>query len=112
MPSTFFGLNIGVSGLHSFHAAINTTANNLSNVQTTGYSRQTANMSATNAIRVVRSTKGGRSTSTNWMPLRTIRSRISATLSSRCASSRRSADTRSLSSTRYTCCRRRHSTPF
>lgn len=52
MPSTFFGLNIGVSGLHSFHAAINTTANNLSNVQTTGYSRQTANMSATNAIRV------------------------------------------------------------
>lgn len=52
MPSTFFGLNIGVSGLHSFHAAINTTANNISNLQTTGYTRQTANMSATQAIRV------------------------------------------------------------
>lgn len=52
MPSTFFGLNIGVSGLYSFQAAINTTANNISNVQTKGYSRQNANLAASDAIRV------------------------------------------------------------
>ena len=52
MRSTFFGLTIGASALNSYQAAVNTTANNLSNVQTKGYSRQNANMSATAALRV------------------------------------------------------------
>ena len=33
MPSQFFGLNIEGSGLSAYKAAINTTANNVSNVQ-------------------------------------------------------------------------------
>jgi flagellar hook-associated protein 1 FlgK len=52
MPSQFFGLEIGASALSSFQTAINTTANNVANVQTTGYTRQTANLAATPAIRV------------------------------------------------------------
>ena len=52
MPSTFFGLNIGSSGLRSFQVAVNTTANNIANVQTKGYTRQEATLAATNAMRV------------------------------------------------------------
>jgi flagellar hook-associated protein 1 FlgK len=52
MPSTFFGLNIGSSALTAFQAAVNTTANNIANVQTEGYSRQTTTMEATQALRV------------------------------------------------------------
>ena len=52
MPSTFFGLTIAGSGLSAFQAAINTTANNISNVRTDGYSRQTANRVASEALRV------------------------------------------------------------
>ncbi len=52
MPSTFFGLNIGASALAAFQTSINTTANNIANVQTDGYTRQTANKEATAAIRV------------------------------------------------------------
>lgn len=52
MASTFFGLNIGASALSTFQVAVNTTANNISNVATEGYSRQNANMEATNALRV------------------------------------------------------------
>ena len=37
MPSQFFGLNIASSGLSAYQAALNTTANNISNVKTTGY---------------------------------------------------------------------------
>ncbi len=51
MPSQFFGLNIGASGLSAFQASINTTANNISNVQTEGYSRQETTLAATNPIR-------------------------------------------------------------
>ena len=40
MPSQFFGLNIAGSGLRASNAALNTTANNISNEQTKGYSRQ------------------------------------------------------------------------
>jgi hypothetical protein len=40
MPSQFFGLNIAGSGLRASNAALNTTANNISNSQTIGYSRQ------------------------------------------------------------------------
>ncbi len=52
MSSTFFGLSIGSSGLNAFHAAINTTANNISNVQTEGYSKQVTNLEASSALRV------------------------------------------------------------
>ena len=52
MPSTFFGLNIGASGLRSFQVAVNTTANNIANVQTKGYTRQQATLAATTALRV------------------------------------------------------------
>ena len=51
MPSQFFGLNIAYSGLQNSNAALNTTANNISNVQTEGYSRQEINSQAANALR-------------------------------------------------------------
>lgn len=52
MPSTFFGLTIASSGLRAANAALNTTANNISNVDTEGYSRQTVTTEAANALRV------------------------------------------------------------
>lgn len=51
MPSTFFGLTIATSGLNAYQVALNTTANNISNVQTEGYSRQQANRVASDALR-------------------------------------------------------------
>lgn len=52
MPSTFFGLNIGTSGLYTYQAALNTTSHNISNTETEGYTRQVLNQKAANAIRV------------------------------------------------------------
>lgn len=52
MPSQFFGLNIAYTGLLASNAAMNTTANNISNVQTDGYSRQQVNQQAASALRV------------------------------------------------------------
>ena len=52
MTSTFFGLNIAASGLRAANAALNTTANNISNVNTEGYSRQTVKQEANDALRV------------------------------------------------------------
>ncbi len=52
MPSQFFGLNIASSALASYQAALNTTANNISNVQKKGYSRQETTLEARAAIRV------------------------------------------------------------
>lgn len=52
MSSTFFGLTIASSGLSAFQTAVNTTANNIANVQTEGYSRQVANRQASAALRV------------------------------------------------------------
>lgn len=52
MPSQFFGLNIAYTGLLASNAALNTTANNVSNVQTEGYSRQRVVQEAADAIRV------------------------------------------------------------
>ncbi len=52
MPSTFFGLTIASSAVNAFQAAVNTTANNISNVQTKGYTRQQANRQAAEALRV------------------------------------------------------------
>lgn len=51
MPSQFFGLNISYTGLLAANAGINTTANNVSNVETDGYSRQQATQEACKALR-------------------------------------------------------------
>lgn len=51
MPSQFFGLNIAASGLRASNAALNTTANNIANAQTDGYSRQQVSQQASNALR-------------------------------------------------------------
>lgn len=52
MPSQFFGLNIAYTGLLASNAALNTTNNNIANVQTEGYSRQQVVQQASNALRV------------------------------------------------------------
>lgn len=51
MASTFFGLSIATSGLRAYQASANTVANNISNVDTTGYTKQVTNMKANNALR-------------------------------------------------------------
>lgn len=55
MPSTFLGLNTGLSGLSYFQTALNTTAHNISNADTTGYSKQTVQASASEALRLKKS---------------------------------------------------------
>jgi flagellar hook-associated protein 1 FlgK len=52
MSSQFFGLNIAYTGLLASNAALNTTANNIANVQTDGYSRQEVQQQAASALRV------------------------------------------------------------
>ena len=52
MASTFFGLEIASSGLRASNAALNTTANNISNTNTEGYSRQEVKQEAMNPLRV------------------------------------------------------------
>lgn len=52
MPSQFFGLNIAYKGLLASNAALTTTANNIANVQTDGYSRQQVITQASTPIRV------------------------------------------------------------
>ena len=52
MPSTFFGLDIGTSGLHTYQAALNTTAHNITNTRTEGYSRQQVNRQAKDPIAI------------------------------------------------------------
>lgn len=51
MPSQFFGLNIAYTGLTAANAALNTTANNISNTETDGYSRQHVVQEAADALR-------------------------------------------------------------
>lgn len=51
MASTFGGLNIAGSGLRAANASLNTTANNISNAETEGYSRQTVVQAAAQALR-------------------------------------------------------------
>ena len=51
MASTFFGLSIATSGLRAYQASANTVANNISNVDTTGYTKQVTNLKANNALR-------------------------------------------------------------
>ena len=50
MASTFFGLNIAVSGMNTYNAVLNTTAHNISNTKTKGYSKQVVNQQAKNAL--------------------------------------------------------------
>lgn len=50
MASTFFGLNIAKSGMTTYSAQLNTTAHNIANVTTKGYSKQVVRQSATQAI--------------------------------------------------------------
>lgn len=52
MPSQFFGLNTAYTGLLNANAALNTTANNISNAETKGYSRQQVVSQASEALRV------------------------------------------------------------
>lgn len=52
MPSTFFGLNIGKSGLYTYQGAMNTTAHNISNTDTEGYSRQQVIQKASDPLSV------------------------------------------------------------
>ena len=51
MSSTFLGLNTAYTGLQAANAALNTTANNIANVETKGYSRQQVTTQAAEAIR-------------------------------------------------------------
>lgn len=46
----FFGLNIAVSGMSTYNAGLTTTGHNISNVKTKGYSRQTVEQSAEEAV--------------------------------------------------------------
>ena len=45
------GLNIAYTGLVASNAALNTTANNIANIETKGYSRQVVNQTAATAMR-------------------------------------------------------------
>ena len=60
MPSTFFGLNTAYLGLTAANASINTTGNNISNVNTEGYSRQHTVQQASEALRTFTSYEIGR----------------------------------------------------
>ena len=46
MPSTFFGLNIATSGMNAYNMGLNTTAHNISNRNTKGYSKQSVEQKA------------------------------------------------------------------
>jgi len=46
MANTFFGLNIGTTGLYAAKSGLNVTAHNVANIETEGYSRQVIKQSA------------------------------------------------------------------
>lgn len=52
MPSTFLGLNTGLSGLNFYQNSLNTAAHNISNADVKGYSRQVVTARASQAVRV------------------------------------------------------------
>ncbi|NLL72503.1 MAG: flagellar hook-associated protein FlgK, partial [Clostridiales bacterium] len=52
MGSTFFGLNIGQTGLYAYKAALDTTAHNITNIETPGYSRQVMGQQAGRALKL------------------------------------------------------------
>ena len=72
MPSTFFGLEIASSGLRAANAALNTTANNISNTNTVGYSRQEVKQEAMSPLRVF-STYGCAGAGVNTLAIERIR---------------------------------------
>ncbi|MCR5685401.1 MAG: flagellar hook-associated protein FlgK [Lachnospiraceae bacterium] len=51
MANTFFGLNIGKTGLYGANIGINTTAHNITNTETEGYTRQLVETKAGSALR-------------------------------------------------------------
>lgn len=51
MANTFFGLTIGASGLFGANTGINTTAHNIANTETDGYSRQVVELQAATPLR-------------------------------------------------------------
>ncbi len=51
MPNTFFGLDIGKSGLFVAQGGLNTTAHNISNIETKGFTRQVIEQKAGSALR-------------------------------------------------------------
>ena len=46
MASTFFGLDIGVTGLFAAQTGLNTTFHNITNIETEGYTRQVVKQTA------------------------------------------------------------------
>lgn len=50
MSSTFFGLNIGQTGLYAYQAALDTTAHNITNTETEGYTKQVMSQQAGKAL--------------------------------------------------------------
>lgn len=52
MPNTFFGLNIGYTGIQAANVNLNVTANNIANEHTEGYSRQVARQTAMSPLQV------------------------------------------------------------
>lgn len=52
MPSTFWGLNIAVSGMGTYQAGLTTTSHNISNIGTKGYTKQSVLQSAKKALAV------------------------------------------------------------
>lgn len=52
MASTFFGLNIGQTGLYAYQAALDTTAHNITNTETEGYTRQVISQKAGKALKM------------------------------------------------------------
>ncbi len=50
MASTFFGLNIARSGMSTYYAGLNTTGHNIANAKTEGYTRQTVEQRAKEAL--------------------------------------------------------------
>ena len=51
MASTFFGLSISYKGLQAAQTSITTTAHNLSNINTDGYTKQSVLLQASDALR-------------------------------------------------------------
>lgn len=52
MGSTFFGLNIGQTGLYAYQSALDTTAHNITNAETEGYTKQVMGQKASKALQV------------------------------------------------------------
>ncbi|HHV63599.1 MAG TPA: flagellar hook-associated protein FlgK [Peptococcaceae bacterium] len=52
MYSSFFGLNVALRALSAYQGALNVTGHNIANANTTGYTRQLANIQATTPLSV------------------------------------------------------------